>query len=42
MHAVVSGQYMMEQTLHVPFDAMRDRGASPLAVLERLSGRPMT
>jgi hypothetical protein len=26
MHAVVSGQYMMEQTLHVPLDAMRDRG----------------
>jgi hypothetical protein len=41
MHAVMSGQYMMEQTLHVPLDAMRDREASPLAVLERLSGHPM-
>jgi hypothetical protein len=42
MHAVVSGQYMMEQTLHVPLDAMRDREATPLAVLGRLSGHAMT
>jgi hypothetical protein len=41
MHAVTSGQHMMEQTLHLPLAAMRDPAASPLASLERLAGRPM-
>ena len=41
MHAVASGQHMMEQTLHLPLAAMRHPDASPLATLERLAGRPM-
>lgn len=38
-HAVVSGQFMFEQTIHLPVDAMYDPGRSPLAILERLTGR---
>ena len=38
-HAVMSGQYMLEQTLHLPPTRQYDRSASPLAVLERLMGR---
>lgn len=38
-HAVVSGQYMLEQTIHLPVDAMYDPRRSPLAILERLTGR---
>ena len=40
-HAVMSGQYMLEQTLHVPAARQYDPSASPLAVLERLTGRPL-
>lgn len=38
-HAVMSGQYMMEQTLHLPVAKQYDPGASPLAILQRLTGR---
>jgi hypothetical protein len=38
-HAVMSGQYMMEQTLHLPADRQYDPASSPLAVLTRLTGR---
>jgi hypothetical protein len=38
-HAVMSGQYMMEQTLHLPVALQYDPGASPLAILTRLTGR---
>lgn len=41
MHAATSGQHMMEQTLHLPLAAMRHPAASPLATLERLTGRAM-
>lgn len=41
MHAAISGQHMMEQTLHLPLDAMTHPSRSPLATLERLAGRPM-
>lgn len=37
-HAVMSGQYMLEQTLHLPPQAQYDPGASPLSILNRLSG----
>jgi hypothetical protein len=37
MHAVMGGQYMMEQTIHVPLDALEHPAQSPLAVLERLT-----
>jgi len=40
-HAVMSGQYMMEQTLHLPADCQYDPLASPLAILTRLTGRAL-
>ncbi|MEO8487059.1 MAG: Kdo hydroxylase family protein [Betaproteobacteria bacterium] len=41
MHAAMSGQHMMEQTLHLPLAALRHPDRSPLATLERLAGHPM-
>lgn len=41
MHAAVSGQHMLEQTIHVPTSALYHPERSPLAVLERLCGRPL-
>jgi len=41
MHAAMSGQHMMEQTLHLPLEALRHPERSPLATLERLTGRAM-
>lgn len=41
-HAVMSGQFMMEQTLHLPAEAQVDPTASPLAILERQLGRKLT
>ena len=38
-HAVMSGQYMLEQTLHLHPQAQYDPTASPLAILQRLTGR---
>ena len=38
-HAVTSGQYMMEQTLHLPPARQYDPTSSPLAILQRLTGR---
>ncbi len=38
-HAVMSGQYMLEQTLHLAPEAQYDPTASPLAILQRLTGR---
>ncbi|MGV3653658.1 MAG: Kdo hydroxylase family protein [Noviherbaspirillum sp.] len=40
-HAVMSGQYMLEQTLHLSPDRQYDTGASPLAILSRLTGRSL-
>jgi hypothetical protein len=39
MHAAVSGQFMLEQTIHLPVTALYDPARSPLAILERLTGR---
>jgi hypothetical protein len=39
MHAAMSGQYMLEQTIHLPLDALYEPARSPLAVLQRLTGR---
>jgi hypothetical protein len=39
MHAAVSGQYMLEQTIHLPVSALYDAERAPLAILERLTGR---
>ena len=41
MHAAVSGQHMLEQTIHVPVSALYDPKNSPLAILERLCGRSL-
>ncbi|AOZ53006.1 Kdo hydroxylase family protein [Chromobacterium vaccinii] len=38
-HAVMSGQFMLEQTLWLPLDKMDDPAKSPLRQLERLTGR---
>ncbi|HEY4317550.1 MAG TPA: Kdo hydroxylase family protein [Herbaspirillum sp.] len=40
-HAVMSGQYMLEQTLHLPAEKQYDPLASPLAILTRLSGHAL-
>jgi hypothetical protein len=40
-HAVMSGQYMMEQTLYLPPGREVNPQASPLAILTRLAGRPL-
>ena len=40
-HAVMSGQYMLEQTLHLAPGHEYDPAASPLAILARLTGRPL-
>ena len=40
-HAVESGQYMLEQTLHLPAARQYNPDASPLAILRRLTGRPL-
>jgi hypothetical protein len=41
MHAAVSGQHMLEQTIHLPVSALYDSASSPLAILERLCGRAL-
>ena len=40
-HAVMSGQFMMEQTLYLPPGHEADPQSSPLAILTRLVGRPL-
>jgi hypothetical protein len=41
MHAAMSGQFMMEQTIHVPPAALAYPERAPLAILQRLVGRPL-
>ena len=41
MHAAVSGQFMLEQTIRLPVSALYDPARSPLAILERLTGRTL-
>ncbi len=40
-HAVMSGQFMAEQTLHLPAASQYNPEASPLAILSRLTGRSL-
>ncbi len=40
-HAVMAGQYMLEQTLHLPAARQVNPQASPLAILQRVTGRPL-
>jgi hypothetical protein len=41
LHAAMSGQYMMEQTLNLPPSAQYDPTQSPLAILQRMTGRKL-
>ncbi len=41
MHAAMSGQFMFEQTYRLPLACIADVDASPLRVLERLTGRAL-
>ena len=40
-HAVMAGQFMMEQTYHLPVSSMYSPESSPLAILERLTHRKL-
>src|SRR5678816_3773294 len=39
MHAAMSGQFMLEQTIHLPLAAMYEPARAPLAILERLAAQ---
>jgi hypothetical protein len=41
-HAALSGRFMLEQTFLLPVAGMVDPNRSPLRILERLLGRPLT
>ncbi len=41
MHAAISGQFMLEQTIHLPLAAMYEPARAPLTILERLTGRAL-
>lgn len=38
LHAAMSGQYLLEQTFHLPVTALREPHTAPLRVLEELTG----
>ena len=42
LHAAMGGQHMMEQTFYLPPEGLRHPHTSPLAVLERLTGRRLS
>lgn len=41
-HAVLSGQYALEQTFQIPQAALVEPQKSPLAILEKIAGQPLT
>jgi hypothetical protein len=41
LHAALAGRCALEQTFHLPIEAMAEPNRSPLRVLERLSGRAL-
>jgi len=41
-HAVLSGQYALEQTFQIPQAALVEPQRSPLAILEKIAGQPLT
>ncbi|WP_018291762.1 Kdo hydroxylase family protein [Verrucomicrobium sp. 3C] len=41
LHAVDSGQHLLEQTFHLPRASLRHPERSPLTVLEKIVGRPL-
>jgi hypothetical protein len=40
-HAAIAGQFLLEQTMHVPVDALERPALSPLRTLEALAGRSL-
>jgi 3-deoxy-D-manno-oct-2-ulosonic acid (Kdo) hydroxylase len=40
-HAVISGQYAIEQTLLIPPQALAAPNAAPYRILENLAGHPL-
>lgn len=42
MHAVLSGQFLLEQTFHLDVDAMAEPVRAPIKVLEAMLGRRLT
>lgn len=42
VHAATAGQYLLEQTFHLPVARQYNPDASPLAIVTRLMGRPLT
>ena len=41
MHAAMAGQFMMEQTVHVPMTALGYPEYAPVSLLQKLVGRPL-
>ena len=41
MHAAMGGQFMLEQTIHLPLSALYRPELSPLCILERIAGHPL-
>jgi len=41
MHAAMGGQFMLEQTIHLPLSALYRPELSPLRILERIAGHPL-
>jgi len=41
-HAVMTGQYLLEQTFYLPVTSMLDPSGAPLQILERLTDRKLT
>ncbi|HEY4139440.1 MAG TPA: Kdo hydroxylase family protein [Casimicrobiaceae bacterium] len=42
MHAAMGGQFMLEQTIHLPLSALYRPELSPLRILERMAGHSLT
>jgi len=42
MHAAMAGQFMLEQTIHLPLSALYRPELSPLRILERMAGHALT
>lgn len=40
-HAAMGGQHLLEQTFHLPPEGLHHPETAPLAILERLTGRPI-
>lgn len=41
LHAVMSGQFMLEQTFYLKPEHLKDPSNGPLSILEQLTGRPL-